>query len=85
MNYEDTSKKSAKSRVHSSRNTQMNKQRPESASLHQSEKDLKLPPIQSNRNYMIFGSTQNNVGGVGGKEFDKSLTYKHSSENFSIS
>lgn len=28
---------------------------------------------------MIFGSTLNN------KDFDKSLTYKHSSENFSVS
>ena len=36
----------------------------------QSIDDIKLPPIQNNRNYMIFGNVQNN------KDFDKSLTHK---------
>lgn len=48
--------------------------------IHQSVDELKLPPIHINRNYMIFGSTLNK------DLYDKSsLTYKNSSENFSVS
>ena len=46
--------------------------------MNQAVDDIKLPPIHINRNYMIFGAAAHK------DLFDKSLTNKNSSENFSI-
>ena len=79
VTYEDQSRKSMKSRVHSTRNLG---ERSDNMSIHQTLNqivdDNKLPPIHQNRNYMIFGSSINR------DQFNMSLTNKNSSENFSI-